>query len=110
MLLYAQFLCSGDQYVRRQYRNLQWCYPRKGLTGQGSEYSSHLWQEIIRNILIYVVHNKAFSIASKNTEFTINIVPVTAKSADRTLLDFNVFGESEQTGAMTSKFDDHSLA
>ena len=47
---------------------------------------------------------------SLNTKFTINVVPVTAKSADRTLLDFDVFGESEQTGAMTSKSDDHSLA
>ena len=77
---------------------------------QGFEYSSHLWKEIIRKISLYVVLNKAFSIASKNTKFTINVVPVTAKSADRTLLDFDVFGESEQTGAMTSKSDDHSLA
>ena len=69
---------------------------RKGLTGQGFEHSSHLWQEIIHEILIYVVLNKAFSIASKNKKFTINVVPVTAKSADRTLLDFDAFGESEQ--------------
>ena len=66
------------------------------MTGQGFEYSSHLWKEIIRKISLYVVLNKAFSIASKNTKFTINVVPVTAKSADRTLLDFDAFGESEQ--------------
>ena len=105
-----------------------WRSREKSLGGDNWKFETHqshqrwawkcgkLWRRLFKwemrcvKISLYVVLNKAFSIASKNTKFTINVVPVTAKSADRTLLDFDVFGESEQTGAMTSKSDDHSLA
>jgi hypothetical protein len=38
---------------------------------------------------------------TKQTKFTVNVVPITAKYADGTLFHFDVFRESEKTARMT---------
>ena len=50
-----------------------------------------------------------FTSVFKQTRFTVNVVPIAAKYADRTLFHFDVFGESKQTASMTSKLEDHTI-